>query len=143
MKDSLLLLIVLTAAITAFAAEDKPPVFSHKTHAPLKYPCVKCHAGATTGESARFPAASVCETCHPGRAVPQLPSERVYQLPAMVIFSHARHAAAKTECAACHGDVNQYHRLRVELPTNMKACVECHKKGGATTACKSCHELGQ
>lgn len=53
----------------------------------------------------------------------------------MVIFSHAPHS--KAPCSTCHGDVN------LHLTRTMKACVDCHKKGGATTVCLKCHELGQ
>jgi hypothetical protein len=133
-------LVALVLTLAAFGQEP-PPAFSHKVHAALKYPCAKCHAGKA--EAAKFPVAADCQVCHPGRAVPAFPTARVYKLPDVVIFSHARHAAAKVACANCHGDVNRYDRLRVEMPTTMKACVECHKKGGATTACRACHELGQ
>jgi len=125
------------------AAEEKPPAFSHKVHAPLKFACTKCHTGAASADAARFPKAALCETCHAGKAVPVFPTARVYRVPASVIFSHAKHAAAKAECSTCHGDVAQFDRLKVEHPTSMKACVDCHKKGGATTVCAACHELGQ
>jgi hypothetical protein len=118
-------------------AADVP--FSHRQHAVLKYPCAKCHAGKA--EAMRFPVSADCQVCHVGQEFPKFPTQRVYKLPDAVIFSHARHRAAS--CAACHGDVNAFHQLKVELPTTMKACVDCHKKGGATTKCAACHELGQ
>ena len=127
---------------TLLLSGEEPP-FSHKKHAPLKYPCVRCHTGATTADAARFPTPPACATCHVDRPFPPFPTERVYRLPAVVIFSHARHSKAKVACATCHGEVQQHDRLKVELPTNMKACVDCHKKGGATTTCAACHELGQ
>lgn len=133
-------MVILVAAMTIWCAVP-PPAFSHKVHAPLKYPCAKCHAGK--GDAARFPTAADCQVCHPARATPAFPTSRVYKLPDVVIFSHARHAAAKVACVSCHGEVNRYDRLKVELPTTMKACVDCHKKGGATVVCRACHELGQ
>lgn len=135
-----LAIFVLWPAAFVPAAE---PAFSHKRHATLKYPCVRCHAGATTAESARFPTAAACAVCHVDRTFPVFPTERVYRLPAVVIFSHTRHHQAKVACASCHGEVQRQDRLKVELPATMKACVDCHKKGGATTACAACHELGQ
>jgi Cytochrome c7 and related cytochrome c len=71
-----------------------------------------------------------------------IPSRRVYKLPDFVIFSHARHVS-KLDCGDCHGDVNTQDALRIERPTTMKACVDCHKSHAATVVCTACHELTQ
>ena len=137
----LLVLVTALAALTAPAVQAADSPYSHQQHAPLKYPCAKCHVG--TGDAARFPPAAACQVCHPGREFPVFPTQRVYRLPDVIIFSHARHASAKVACGTCHGDVTRTARLKVEMATSMKACVDCHKKGGATTVCAACHELGQ
>ena len=72
-----------------------------------------------------------------------VPWVRVYRVPAFVFFSHARHAAARIECAACHGPVEQSDLIAQEVPTNMKTCMECHRSRGASNHCNACHELGQ
>ena len=104
-----------------------------------------CHATVEKEERAGFPAAEKCGTCHvtfPLDAKP-FPSARVYQVADFVFFSHARHRAAGVECRACHGTVWQRDVLRREYPTNMKACVECHKARRASVSCSICHELSQ
>lgn len=116
--------------------------FSHKRHAPLKFSCVQCHTGAEASERAGFPAVGKCQACHSGYAA-KIPSQRVYRVRDFVLFSHAVHVKAKTECASCHGDVWQQERVALFRPTTMVACVDCHKERKATEVCNSCHELGQ
>jgi hypothetical protein len=72
-----------------------------------------------------------------------VPWVRIYKLPDFVFFSHARHAAAKVECEACHGPVEKRDVLEREVPADMKTCVACHQDRGASAACNLCHELGQ
>jgi len=134
-------LLLLLAAIAAHGAEPAP--FSHKTHAGVNLACTFCHKTAATAERATFPAFSTCKTCHVEKAEQPLPSQRVYRLPDFVFFSHGRHAAAKVECAACHGDVKAQAKIEVHRSTKMAACVDCHKEHKATVVCNACHELGQ
>ena len=118
--------------------------FSHKAHAPLKLKCGQCHAGAETAERAGFSAVTPCRVCHTGMADRTIPSQRLYEVRDFVIFSHARHvAAAKLDCAACHGAVYEQAVLTVARPTTMKACLDCHREHKATLSCTACHELGQ
>jgi hypothetical protein len=131
------LLFFLTALLAA------APPFSHKTHAPLKLKCVQCHAGAEKQERATFPSLDNCRVCHPSMERRVIPSQRLYKVPDFVVFSHNRHAAAKLECATCHGEVYQQAELKVERPTHMKACMDCHKEHKANNTCTACHELGQ
>jgi hypothetical protein len=71
------------------------------------------------------------------------PTRRVYKIPDFVTFSHAKHGAAKVECAACHGPVMERDAQAREVPVTMKACVDCHKAKGASVSCNFCHELNQ
>jgi len=105
-----------------------------------------------------LPAVSQCLLCHRGvksdsppiRTLARygqkkqvVPWVRLYRAPDYVFFSHARHLAAKIDCAACHGPVPQRDVLEKEVPTNMQACMDCHRTRSATLACNACHELGQ
>ncbi|MBL8229004.1 MAG: hypothetical protein JNL98_11020 [Bryobacterales bacterium] len=125
--------------LTSNAAE---PVFSHKTHAPLKLPCTTCHAGAVEKARAGFPPVSQCHTCHKDYAG-RIPAQRVYKLADFVFFSHSVHVKAKAECSTCHGDVSQQATIQIFRDVKMKDCVDCHKEKHATEVCTVCHELGQ
>lgn len=117
------------------------PVFSHKTHAPLRMACTNCHAGAEAKERAGFPALAQCQGCHKDWSA-KIPSQRVYKVRDFVFFSHAAHKQ-KAVCADCHGDMWQQATVKMFRPVTMIACVECHKERKATEVCNSCHELGQ
>lgn len=118
--------------------------FSHKMHAPLKMKCVQCHTQADKAERAGFPPLAQCKVCHTEMGERTIPSQRLYEIRDFVVFSHARHvAAAKLECAACHGAVYEQAVLKVERSTAMKACMDCHREHKATLSCTACHELGQ
>lgn len=125
-----------------FAASVDGP-FSHKKHAPLKLQCTYCHAGAEKQERATFPAVGQCKTCHPSMQERKIPSGRIYKVKDFVLFSHAKHIAARAECRDCHGDVFSMDRVLPARATTMIACVDCHKERHATQQCNACHELGQ
>ena len=135
----------------------QPIPFSHKQHASVAA-CELCHTTAATAERAGLPVASQCMLCHEGvkKEIPSIrrlaeyakqqrpiPWVRVYRVPDFIFFSHAKHVAVKIECGACHGPVQQRDVLAQEIPTNMKACMDCHRARGASNACSLCHELGQ
>lgn len=121
--------------------------------------CDVCHATAAKAERAGLPATSQCMLCHENikKDTPALrklvryaaeskpiPWVRLYKLRDFVFFSHAKHAAAKVECAACHGPVEQRAALTREIDAaNMKFCLKCHRTRGASVQCNLCHELGQ
>lgn len=130
----------------ALAASNPEGAFNHKRHAPLKLACATCHTTAATDERAGFPAAQrQCKTCHTDIDARKIPAARVYRVRDFVIFSHARHVAgpANLDCSSCHGAVYQAEEIKVERPTTMIACVNCHKEHKATIVCTACHELGQ
>ena len=118
--------------------------------------CADCHSGSA--ERAGFPAAAKCMLCHreilkesaaiqalaalPKDAKP-FPQVRVYRLADFVVFSHAKHNAARIDCSHCHGQVMKRETLIREFPLTMKACVDCHKFRKATISCNACHELNQ
>ncbi len=134
-----------TAFLMGACLSAQPAVFSHKTHAPLKQPCTQCHAGAVTGERARFPALATCVVCHTKMTEEQasFPTRRAFRMPDFVYFSHKVHADAKAACVKCHGDVTSMHPVSPAVEMNMKFCVDCHKTTEAAVDCFVCHELGQ
>lgn len=132
--------LVVALSIVALGLRAEP-VFSHKTHAPLKMACTQCHGGAEVKERAGFPAVGQCQGCHKDWSA-KIPSQRVYKVRDFVFFSHLAHKG-KTVCADCHGDLWQQAAVTLFRPTTMIACVECHKEKKATEVCNSCHELGQ
>jgi len=130
----------LLLAVTLWG--DTQP-FSHKKHAALKQKCTSCHQEAERADRAGFPALAQCKTCHVDIAERKIPLQLVHELPDFVFFSHGRHAAAKTECSRCHGNVAAQEIVTVQQPLKMKWCVDCHKQNKAAVACNTCHELGQ
>ena len=105
--------------------------------------CISCHKNAGQSERAGFPVFAQCKTCHLDMATREIPSQRVYELPDFVFFSHATHTAAKAECVACHGNVEAQEIVTLQQPMKMKWCVDCHKQNQAAVRCNTCHELGQ
>ncbi len=118
--------------------------------------CTECHSGSA--ERAGFPAAAKCMLCHreirkgsaaiqPLAALPKdakpFPQTRVYRLADFVFFSHAKHRAARIDCAQCHSSVMERETLTREFPLTMKACVDCHRSRDANLTCNACHELNQ
>ena len=71
------------------------------------------------------------------------PTKEVYTVEDFVIFSHARHRKAGIECRSCHGAVTEHDVVTLEVPVTMKGCVNCHRSRHASSACNTCHELGQ
>lgn len=140
-----LILLLLAAAGHSVLRAQVAPAFSHKTHAPLKMPCAKCHSGVDKTDRASFPGYQTCVTCHTTMAATQavFPTRRVFQLPDFVFFSHRVHTAANAECAKCHGDVTAMTQLTAGVEMKMKFCVDCHKETEAAVDCYVCHELGQ
>ena len=107
------------------------------------------------GDEATFPSTAKCMSCHStikkdSPAIQRLaeydknketiPWKRVYEIPDYVFFSHKVHVTeAKTACEDCHGNVREMEVMRREKPTNMAACMDCHRSKGASLACDVCH----
>ena len=66
---------------------------------------MSCHQDAARANLAGFPALKDCKVCHVDMAERKIPSDRVYEAPEFVFFSHGKHALAKLDCKVCHGDV--------------------------------------
>jgi hypothetical protein len=105
--------------------------------------CADCHTGAEKAARAGFPQPRLCAACHPDAPPPAIPSQRLYRNKDYVYFSHARHAAPKSACTDCHGDVWTQSPLKRHRGTSMADCVDCHRERKATLVCNACHDLGQ
>jgi hypothetical protein len=137
-------------------APPQPISFPHTVHAGrLGLPCTFCHAFAEISPSAGIPPLQTCMGCHQDVAVdnPEVRKlrehaerrepvvwQQVHWLPAHVHFTHQRHLRAGIDCAACHGAVAKMERVKRVRPLRMGWCVTCHRAGGASTDCATCHQ---
>jgi hypothetical protein len=122
------------------AVAPQPVAFSHRVHA--RTPCTQCHTTVSKAARAGLPDAAQCRACHPSEKR-EMAWVRVYKVPDFVVFSHEKHVNARVTCAECHGAVSTREVLAKEVSTSMTACMSCHVRRQASTACNLCHELGQ
>jgi len=144
-----------------YPAQRLPLIFSHASHLKRGTACAACHPDATTSRSAvdnLIPTEVACRACHPiDRSQPESvvpgappsrcaachrgfspdrPVARVYLTPTPLKFSHAAH---RTPCAGCHGDLTRVDlATRAQLPT-MATCLSCHRDGTHQRRCADCH----
>jgi hypothetical protein len=140
------------------AVAPQPVAFSHRLHAEKAgLDCAFCHPEAARAEQATLPSADLCMACHAGiradspeiakvktaaEAKVRLAWVPVYRVPDYVFFGHASHLKAGHGCAECHGPVATRDVLQKEVSTSMNACLDCHRRQGATIDCVACHQLG-
>lgn len=118
--------------------------------------CSACHEYADKSAHATIPNTETCMLCHQSTKTEspeiqklaalaernsQPPWRRVYwfEKEADVFFTHKAHIRAGVECAACHGDVANSHRIRRETDMTMGWCIDCHRRRGASVDCYVCH----
>lgn len=128
---------------------NQPIKFSHKVHAQdNQIDCMYCHHTVTQSKSANIPSTNLCMNCHvvvregshsgkfeisklveaheAGKSVEWI---RIHKLPDHVFFSHAQHVGAgNLDCAQCHGQVEEMHRVRQVNDLSMGWCLECHRE---------------
>ncbi|MFW5822088.1 MAG: cytochrome c3 family protein [Tangfeifania sp.] len=128
---------------------DQPIKFSHQVHvAENQIDCMYCHHTADHSKSANIPSTSLCMNCHlvvregsrsgsfeinklveaheEGHSIEWI---RIYDLPDHAFFSHAQHVGAgKLDCASCHGNVEDMHRVRQVGDLSMGWCIDCHRE---------------
>jgi len=136
---------------------DQPIRFNHIHHKEVaKLNCLFCHRFASEYRVAGIPNIEICRACHSTDAISkrpealkvvgyvknekQIPWQRMYELPAFVVFPHWIHIQRNIDCSTCHGltgvtdtPVKMVDRIYMEW------CVDCHKKRGAATDCYTCH----
>ena len=149
----------VTADRRAGDAVVQPIAFNHLVHAKRNIACADCHQGVATSAKASIPRVAVCIDCHgedttttpekdkmkafaaQGR---EIPWDRLYRLPAHVVFSHERHVAmGGVACESCHGGHGQSEsppgRVVAGFP-DMDVCLACHAAKGASHDCIACHK---
>ena len=161
MKQAGLFAVMMLAAavvwtlIAPAVAVTQPLAFNHAKHT-VGLTCVGCHSGVMTGARATLPSGDTCTKCHAsapasvspaswtailrtGGPPPWVPATR---LPEHVRFSHRRHVAlAGLACESCHGDIGHSTAPPTRMPMRiqMKTCLACHQKEGASEDCAGCH----
>jgi hypothetical protein len=161
MRRVLLFVVTMLAAAATWTfvapavAVTQPLAFNHAKHT-VGLTCVGCHGGVMTSAQATLPSGDICTRCHaspPASASPASwkaivestappPWVPVTRLPAHVMFSHRRHVAiAGLACESCHGDIGTRAAPPVRAPVRleMKTCLACHQKEGASEDCAGCH----
>ena len=136
---------------------DQPVRFNHIHHKEVaKLDCFFCHRYVREHRTAGIPNIEVCRVCHSSDAISkrpealkvfeyvkqgkQIPWQRMYQLPAFVVFPHWIHIENKIDCSTCHGLTGGSDTpVRMVDRDYMEWCVDCHKKRGADTDCYTCH----
>jgi len=132
------------------APQPDAPQFAHALHLSEGLACTDCHG---EGEPA---AAKVdfCLECHDN---PAEGSDGVrayfagisdgaggYKIPSRwkddeLVPHHAAHAAAKVECAVCHGEPGRGPVLKPGAAVLMERCIACHQERNAPVKCETCH----
>jgi Cytochrome c7 and related cytochrome c len=151
----------LLLRISAGAEAPVQPIeFDHWQHltkeeGPL-LDCGFCHEYADKSINATIPNAATCMGCHDSMRTesPEVqklaaafergeqPSWRRVcwiEKSANVYFTHKPHIAAGVECASCHGQIAQMHRVRKEVNQTMGWCIDCHRQRSASLDCYVCH----
>ena len=121
----------------------QPIPFSHAFHVTdMQIDCMYCHTGTERADSGIIPSMEVCMGCHrvAGTGLPPIEDLRaydargeavewewVYKLPEFVQFSHQAHLRNGLECQACHGPVEEMHRVYQWAPLTMGWCLDCHR----------------
>ena len=139
---------------------SQPIAFDHWQHTSKEegpqLECAACHEHADKSRYAAIPNVSKCMECHESMETEksevqklasisargeQPPWKRVYWIDksADVFFTHKPHIRAGVDCSACHGQVNQMHRVRREVEHSMSWCIECHRERKVSVGCSICH----
>ena len=152
---ALLALVVAFAWILVMPALPiaQPAVFNHARHRAVA--CATCHRGVESSSRATLPALADCQRCHatapPGIDAAQWQGSdparqikwiQVTRLPDHVMFSHRRHVVSgRLACASCHADIGDRTTPPGAAPVrlDMKACLSCHRREGASEDCDGCH----
>ena len=131
-----------------YYAPDQPIKFSHQVHSDgNQTECIYCHTTAEYAHSAGIPSVNHCMNCHiivregtnSGRfeinkIVEAYENKQpvrwimVHSLPDHAFFSHAQHVGvAGLDCAECHGEVKEMHKMMQVNDLSMGWCLDCHR----------------
>jgi len=135
----------------------QPIRFNHIHHKEVaKLNCTFCHRYVEEYRTAGIPNIEICRACHLTDAISKrpealkvveyvkaerkIPWQRMYELPAFVVFPHWIHIQSNIDCSTCHG-VTGTTEIPVKMVDRdyMEWCIDCHEKRGADTDCYTCH----
>ena len=143
--------------IFARVSVDQPIRFNHIHHKEVaKLNCFFCHQYVSEHRVAGIPNIELCRACHSSDAISRrpealkvveyvkadkkIPWQRMYELPAFVVFPHWVHIENKIDCSTCHGLTGVSDTPVKMVDRNyMEWCIDCHQKRGASTDCYTCH----
>jgi hypothetical protein len=143
--------------IFARVSVDQPIRFNHIHHKEVaKLDCFFCHQYVSEHRVAGIPNIELCRACHSSDAISKrpealkvveyvkgdkkIPWQRMYELPAFVVFPHWVHIENKIDCSTCHGLTGVSDTpLKMVDRNYMEWCIDCHQKRGASTDCYTCH----
>jgi hypothetical protein len=130
-------------------------IFSHDFHQKLEFDCDTCHKGITENndlaKASFLPKEETCLECHAdqkesgecGFCHTDAKNPQTYARRAAVaaVVPHAKHAAAKVECAKCHTTLPEPSKP-VSTPADHPTCLSCHEheKAYAQGSCEGCHK---
>ncbi len=134
---------------------EQPIPFSHAVHSGVKQiQCRFCHPYVDYSNHPGLPPVEKCLYCHKYIIAnhPWIRKEHMYfntntptpwveinYVAEHVLFNHQRHINSEIACEACHGKIENEHRLPRKI-WRMGICYECHKKKGANLDCwLACH----
>jgi Zn finger protein HypA/HybF involved in hydrogenase expression len=143
--------------IFARVSVDQPIRFNHIHHKEVaKLNCFFCHQYVSEHRVAGIPNIELCRACHSSDAISKrhealkvveyvkadkkIPWQRMYELPAFVVFPHWVHIENKIDCSTCHGLTGVSDTpVRMVDRNYMEWCIECHQKRRADVDCYTCH----
>jgi hypothetical protein len=143
--------------IYTWVSIDQPILFNHLHHKEVAHlNCTFCHRYVERYRVAGIPNIELCRACHSTDAISkrpealkvvkyvqegkEIPWERMYELPAFVVFPHWIHIESGVDCSICHGLTGVEERpVKMVDRDYMEWCIHCHKKRGADTDCYTCH----
>jgi len=143
----------LAGCVLLEGARGRELAFSHRVHVvDQRLDCFSCHEDARMAEEPGMPPLDQCLVCHEEIDAEKPEARRVEslfrgerfdaahasRLDDEVIFSHRAHTGY-AECGACHAGIEESERIGREVAVGMAACMDCHERRGAPTACESCH----
>ncbi len=150
-------LIALAPALSLLEAQQQPIEFPHNLHVTKAgLECIDCHITVDTRAEAGMPSVAKCMFCHEKVATEgpgvqklrefaerkrEIPWVRVYEFnrAGHVLFRHAVHVRAGTECATCHGNVAEMTVATAQVEHTMGTCLTCHRQQKASEDCVACH----
>ena len=143
--------------IFAWVSVDQPILFNHRLHKEVAHlNCTFCHRYVERYRIAGIPNIELCQACHSTDAISKrpealkvvkyvkeakkIPWQRMYELPAFVVFPHWIHIQNGVDCSICHGLTGVEERpVKMVDRDYMEWCINCHKRRGADTDCYTCH----